>query len=113
ALARLVADLVPGQARSAFDEPWPFPMLPTEVDGWSGRPGLAGHRDGRNPYPRLVVYGQPAVAADADGAQVLTARAGDGEAGLEVVAELRLEACGLLRVRHTLTNAAAGPYTVA
>jgi alpha-galactosidase len=113
ALARLVADLVPGQARSAFDEPWPFPLLPSEVDGWSGRPGLAGHRDGRNPYPRLVLQGKPSVAADAAGAQVLTARAADGEAGVEVVAELRLEASGLLRLRHTVTNAGAGPYTVA
>ncbi len=112
ALERLVADLRPGQPRSAFGEPVPFPLVPTEVDGWSGRPGLAGHRDGRDPFPRLAVVADPAVAIEAGGAQVLTAQAADPEAGLDLALELRLEASGLLRVRQTLTNTGAGVYTL-
>src|SRR3954449_5454538 len=112
ALERLVPDPLPGQPRSAFGEPVPFPLVPTEVDGWSGRPGLAGHRDGRDPFPRLAVVADPAVATEADGAQVLTAHAADPDAGLDLALELRLEASGLLRVRQTLTNTGAGVYTL-
>jgi alpha-galactosidase len=110
ALERLAADLVPGRPRSAFDDPVPFPLLPSEVDGWSGRPGLAGSREGREPFPRLALAEDPVVATDADGAQVLTAHATDPGAGLDVVVELRLEASGLLRVRHTVRNTGAGVY---
>jgi alpha-galactosidase len=112
ALERLAADLVPGQPRSALDDPAPFPLLPSEPDGWSGRPGLAGHREGRDPFPRLVQVGEPVTGTDADGAQVLTASAADTEAGLEVVVELRLEASGLLRSRQTLTSTGSGVYTL-
>ncbi|MGZ4625673.1 MAG: glycoside hydrolase family 36 N-terminal domain-containing protein, partial [Kineosporiaceae bacterium] len=87
-------------------------MLPTEVDGWAGRPGLAGHREGRHPFPRLALAGEASVTTDADGAHRLTATAADAEAGLELVSEMRLEAGGLLRVRHTITNAGDGRYTL-
>src|SRR5205085_3999989 len=110
ALERLVADLLPGQPRSAFGEPVPFPLVPTEVDGWSGRPGLAGHREGRDPFPRLSLTAPPAVSSEPDGAQVLTATAADADAGVEVTSQLRLEASGLLRIRHTLRNVAAEPF---
>jgi alpha-galactosidase len=112
ALDQLAADLVPGQPRSAFDDPVPFPLLPSEVDGWSGRPGLAGHREGQHPFPRLAIEGEPALATDVVGAQVLTAHAADPDAGLDVVVELRLEASGLLRVRQRLTNTGSGVYTL-
>lgn len=115
ALARLAADLTPVRRQSGPDDPWPFPLLPSEVDGWSGRPGLAGHRDGRDPFPRLRLdpaAGAPSVTTEPDGAQVLAAHATDPDAGLTVRAELRLEASGLLRVRHSLTNTGDGPYTV-
>ncbi|MGZ4612544.1 MAG: alpha-galactosidase [Kineosporiaceae bacterium] len=112
ALARLAADLVPGRPHAGLDEPWPFPLLPTEVDGWAGRAGLAGHREGRHPFPRLALAGVASVTTDADGAHRLTATAADAEAGLEIVSEMRLEAGGLLRVRHTVTNSGDGRYTL-
>jgi alpha-galactosidase len=112
ALARLAADLVPSTAHSGLDEPWPFPLVPTQVDGWSGRPGLAGHREGRHPFPRLDLTAPPSVSAEPDGGQLLTATAADADAGVEVTSQLRLEASGLLRLRHTLTNVGAGPFTV-
>ena len=51
-LAALVADLVPGVAHNAIDEPLRLSLLPGQPDGWEGRPGLSGHRDGAAPFPR-------------------------------------------------------------
>jgi alpha-galactosidase len=112
ALERLAADLQPGLARSGFDEPWPFPLLPGQVDGWTGRPGLSGSRGGLAPYPHLELAAPAEVHPDDGGAQVLTARGVDNGAGLEVSNELRLEPTGLLRVRHTVTNTGEGPYAL-
>ena len=47
---------VPARRRvphTALDAPWPLTLLPGQPDGWSGRPGLAGHRDGADLFPRL------------------------------------------------------------
>ena len=111
ALHRLATDLTPAVGHSGLDEPWPFPLLPGEADGWSGRPGLAGHRDGRAPFAAPALAGPVAVTDDA-GAQVLTARGADPSVGVEVFCELRLEPSGLLRVRHAVTNTGTGVYTV-
>ena len=37
ALTRLIDDLAPGVGNSALDEPWPFTLVPSQADGWSGR----------------------------------------------------------------------------
>jgi alpha-galactosidase len=112
ACARLVADLVPGVPPSALDDPWPFTLLPGEPDGWAGRPGLAGHRDGVAPFPRFAVRSPPVKTTEPDGGQCLEVTAADGAAGLELRSQVRLEAAGLLRVRHTVTNTGPGTYTV-
>ena len=111
ALVRLVADLTPAVGHAGLDEPWPFPLLPGEADGWSGRPGLAGHRDGRSPFAAPALMG-PVDVTDDGGAQVLTAHGADPSAGVEVACELRLEPGGLLRVRHAVTNTGSGVYTL-
>ena len=94
-----------------FDDAAPFTLLPGEPDGWSGRPGLAGHRGGADVFPRLVLTAPVAPGAEGS-AQVLRAEAADVGAGVATVSELRLEASGLLRVRHTVINAGSGEYTV-
>lgn len=111
ARSALARDVVPGTAPSAFDAPWRFTLLPGEPDGWSGTPGLAGHRDGSAPFPRLRALEAVDLRED-DGASELLARAGDGEAGLEVTCRLRLEATGLLRVQHEVANVGQGTYTL-
>ncbi|MBI4943233.1 MAG: alpha-galactosidase [Actinobacteria bacterium] len=113
ARARLVAALAPAVPHSALDTPWPLTLLPGEPDGWSGRPGLAGHRDGADLFPRLVTDGAPTVATTDDGAQELVVDAADVAAGIATRSVLRLEADGLLRVRHTVTNTGAGTYVLA
>ena len=113
ARAALVRAVVPGVPHSALDDPWPFTLLPGEPDGWSGRPGLAGHRDGADLFPRLRTTAAPAVTAEPDGAQRLVVEAADAAAGVATTSELLLEPDGLLRVRHTVTNTGEGRYTLA
>src|SRR4249920_1162536 len=109
---RLAADLTSAMPFSAFDSWWPLTLLPGEPDGWSGRPGLAGHRGGADVFPRLVVREQPVIEHE-DGAASLVVEAADPQSGLATRSELRLEACGVLRIRHTVTNTGATGYTVA
>ncbi len=110
-LRDLVAGLAPAVPHSALDEPWPFTLLPGEPDGWSGRPGLAGHRDGAAVFPRLRLTAAPDVQDD-DGAAVVTVASADPAAGVAVTSVLRLEPSGVLRLRHTLTSTGEGTYTL-
>ncbi len=109
-LARLVDDLT-GVAvgHSAHDLPWPLTLLPGEVDGWSGRPGLAGDRDGGDVFPRWTTAGHH-LTVEPDGAQLLQVEARAEAAGLALTTQLRLEPSGLLRLRHTITNTGRTPY---
>ncbi len=110
---RLAADLVVGVPHSALDQPWPLTLLPGQADGWSGRPGLAGDRDGADLFPRWALTDTPTVTVERDGAQRVDVHAGDPRAGLALATQLRLEPSGLVRVRHTLTNTGTGIYRVA
>lgn len=94
------ADLVLAQDRavspSAYDAAWPLTLLPTEHDGWEGRPGIAGQVGGR---PLVPVWDEVAVAGtDAE----LVVDATSDELTLSIV--LALDAAGVLRVRQTVTN---------
>ena len=94
------ADLVLAQDRavspSAYDAAWPLTLLPTEHDGWEGRPGIAGQVGGR---PLVPVWDEVAVAGtDAE----LVVDATSDELTLSII--LALDAAGVLRVRQTVTN---------
>ncbi|HEY6794726.1 MAG TPA: alpha-galactosidase [Kineosporiaceae bacterium] len=110
-LEALAAALVPGLPFAGLDERWPLTLLPGEPDGWSGGPGLTGHREGTSVFPRLALTAPAAVRAE-DGAQVLVAEAADPDAGVATASELRLEPSGLVRLRHTVTNTGPGLYTL-
>jgi len=88
ALERLAEAVVPAVPASALDSPGPLTLLPGEPDGWSGRPGLAGHRDGADAFPRLRLTEPVRVEQTADGAQLLTARAADPVAGVGTVSDV-------------------------
>ncbi|WP_091348733.1 alpha-galactosidase [Micromonospora rhizosphaerae] len=47
-LTDLVDATIPPVMPSSFDAPTVLSLLPEPSAGWSGRPGLAGHRDGRD-----------------------------------------------------------------
>ena len=110
--ALLAASTLP-LPRSALDAPMAFTVLPVESDGWSGAPGLAGHRDGSHAHPVLRLTG-PVEVRDGDraGGRVV-ARAADPRCGVEVQVTLTLTAHGVLEVDAAVTNTGAGRYELA
>ncbi|MCK2216391.1 alpha-galactosidase [Actinomadura sp. ATCC 31491] len=102
------ADLAPVLASLAAAPP----LLPAQGDGWYGRPGLAGSRDGEH-WP--VRWSLDRVDADArpGAGGTATIAASDARAGLALVSELGMDAGGLVTLRHTITNTAASPYRLA
>ncbi len=102
ACRRLADDLQVAVPNAVLDDPWPFTLLPGQADGWAGTPGLAGSRDDGVSYPRWRTDAVESVTED-DGAPVLICRASDPAIGLQLVSQLRLEAGGLVRIRHTVS----------
>lgn len=92
----LVLALARAVSPSAVDAAWPLTVLPTEHDGWEGRPAVAGQVAGR---PLVPVWGAVVVE---QGSQTLTIEARSDEVSLHSV--LVLDDAGVLRVRHALTN---------
>ncbi|PZF27462.1 alpha-galactosidase [Curtobacterium sp. MCPF17_051] len=99
------ADVVP-VAPNEMDDPVRLSVLPEPHRGWSGRPGLAGHRDGADWSPAFTVTSlavtDTAVTADAE----------DTVAGLTVRVTIEMLGSGLVRARASVTNTADGVYTV-
>ncbi|WP_412168045.1 alpha-galactosidase [Curtobacterium flaccumfaciens pv. flaccumfaciens] len=99
------ADVTP-VSPNEMDDPVRLSVLPEPHRGWSGRPGLAGHRDGADWSPAFTVTSlavtDSAVTADAE----------DTVAGLTVRVTIEMLGSGLVRARATVTNTADGVYTV-
>ncbi|UWD80458.1 alpha-galactosidase [Curtobacterium flaccumfaciens] len=93
---------------SALDARWPLTVLPTERDGWEGRPGIAGHVDGMPLVPRWRDVAT-AVVSVADGQRIVVTAESDSVA---LRSEFALDTAGVLRVRHTVTNTHAEPVHV-
>ncbi|MFD6566459.1 alpha-galactosidase [Micromonospora profundi] len=108
-LRHLVDATVPPVVPSSFDEPPVLSLLPEPSAGWSGRPGLAGHRDGRDWSTAFHLDGLD-VDDTGQGAAGLTVRASDQAAGLSLTIEITLDPHGLLTVRHLLRNDGDGAY---
>ncbi len=110
-LARLAADLIPGVSHNALDKAGRFSLSPGQSEGWLGRPGLSGHRDGADSFPRFQVTGST-LTPEADGGTEFVVTATDQPAGLALTIWLRLEATGVLRISTAVTNIGSGRYTV-
>jgi len=99
------ADVTP-VSPNEMDDPVRLSVLPEPHRGWSGRPGLAGHRDGADWSPAFTVTSlavtDSAVTADAE----------DTVAGLTVRVAIEMLGSGLVRARAGVTNTADGVYTV-
>ncbi len=108
-LRQLTDATVPPVVPSSFDEPTVLSLLPEASAGWSGRPGLAGHRDGRDWSTSFRLDGVDVRDTDPDAA-LLTVRASDSAAGLTVTIEITLDPYGLLTVRHRLRNDGDSAY---
>jgi len=84
---------------SALDDEWPLTVLPSEHDGWEGRPGFAAHRAGQVSLP--VWH---SVEMTGDDTRVLITAADEG---LRLRVEMTLDDAGVLRVTHELLNTGA------
>ncbi|MBO4205560.1 alpha-galactosidase [Micromonospora echinofusca] len=97
-----VAPVVP----SSFDAPTVLSLLPQPGEGWSGRPALAGHRNGA---AWATAFRLDDLDLDADAGRV-TVRATDTVAALTLTVELELDPHGVLTVRHRLRNDGTSGY---
>lgn len=104
-LGALAAATASGVSPSALDEPWPLTLLPTEADGWSGRPGIELVRN-----DRLVIPHWSDIHWRVEGqAFLLTATAG----GLEFRLSLALDDAGVITVRQSIRNTGSDRLGVA
>ncbi|TDC60515.1 alpha-galactosidase [Micromonospora sp. KC207] len=108
-LPTLVAAGVPPVVASSFDAPTVLSLLPEASAGWSGRPGLAGHRAGTawSTAFRLDVLD---VADEPAGSARVTVTATDPDAALTLTIEVELDPTGLVLLRHRLRNDGDAPY---
>ncbi|SDQ65807.1 alpha-galactosidase [Curtobacterium sp. UNCCL20] len=104
-VALAAADVAP-VAQNEVDVPVRLAILPEPHRGWTGRPGLSGHRDGRDWSPAFTVS-----TLDVTDTSV-TVEAEDTTAGLALRLTVELLASGLVRTRAAVTNTGAGTYTV-
>lgn len=81
---------------SALDRPWPFTILPTERDGWEGRPGMVAARDDG---PLLPDWSVTRLLRSSVGF-TLDAVA----SGVELHSAIRLDDAGVLRIEHSVRN---------
>ncbi len=87
----------------------PISLLPEHGSGYSGRPGLEGHRsNGAGWSPRFtLVSAEQLSEADRDRAVVLSL---DAHEGLELATEFEVLASGVLRTKVSIHNVADTPY---
>jgi alpha-galactosidase len=102
-LARLTE---PRRARGFLDAPTVVSVLPEASNGWQGRPGLEGDRDGRAWSTRLVVRSLDVIEGpeSPDCVAEVRCRATDEAAGLEVAWTLQMLRGGAARQRARVAN---------
>ena len=115
-----VAALVVTGIRTTDGNPVDVPvrqaLLPSQGDGWTGRPGLSGHRAGGADWsPRFVttsvtVDGRAVSDRSLVAGSAVLVSAEDLAAGLELELEVELCAGGLLRSRASVTNVSESVY---
>ncbi|MGB5950960.1 MAG: glycoside hydrolase family 36 N-terminal domain-containing protein, partial [Ornithinimicrobium sp.] len=95
----------PATPQSGLDDAWPLTLLPSETDGWSGRPGITAHREGRTTIPRFANAAITRSENDHDigGAEVMV-HATDERAEIGWSCRLRLDTHGVLSMQHSVTN---------
>ena len=90
---------------SALDVAWPLTILPTERDGWEGRPALSGAASGAPLHPDWSVTD---VDADEHGFSIMASAE-----GMTLHSSLRFDDAGVLRIDHRVINDDDVPLTIA
>ncbi|MFF1573477.1 alpha-galactosidase [Leifsonia sp. NPDC058292] len=93
-----------GVSSSALDQPWPLTVLPTETDGWAGRPGFVAEQG-----DELIVAEWDDVSVDAHPSG-LSYRAASRQLAFEYT--LRIDEAGLVHVHQSLANLSGAPIRV-
>jgi alpha-galactosidase len=81
-------------------------VVPGQADGWAGRPGVSGHRDGAWPHLRL------AVDRYAEDGNALRISARDADAGVAVAVHIVMEPSGVVRMRTEVRNDGDSVFTL-
>ncbi|MGL5825925.1 MAG: alpha-galactosidase [Nocardioides sp.] len=102
----------PGIAHSSLDQPRQTGIVPESVRGFTGTPALTGMRLAPDGSPLVVTprldRWRYRFADSAAGSQDLVLAGDDAEAGWAVRLHLGVTDAGLVRMRTTVTNSAAG-----
>ncbi|MCY7413768.1 MAG: alpha-galactosidase, partial [Salinibacterium sp.] len=106
-LERFVAAQTVAVPPSSIGHPAVQSLFPVASEGWSGTPGLAGHRGKRTVEPSFSLLN---LTQPDDNCVVV--QLADVAAGLEVRVELSLSSEGLLDVRSSVTNTGADDFTL-
>ena len=98
----------------SVDGPVDVAVLPEQSAGWTGTPGLTGHRDGASFSTQFTVVATALRTEDlAPGiAAQLSVTARDDDAGLHLVYTLELTRSGLVRHRGRVTNTGDDAFTL-
>ena len=89
---------------SRVDVPERVSLLPMPADGWVGRPGITGSREGRAFSPSFDLVGERPAEASQTIAVGRIFSASDEVALLDLTVEVEMAKSGLIRLRATLTN---------
>ena len=103
-LTEMVAANRPQQRVGDIDAPSVVGLVPAAAEGWTGAPGLEGHRARSAFSPAFVCVG--AVV----GERSLVLSCADSESALALEIEIQVDPSGLVRQRLTLTNEGESEY---
>lgn len=92
----LVAASRRGVSPSALDQPWPLTVLPTDIDGWQGRPALVVRTENR-----VLAQKWTDVHVDASEHQISVQAS---TAQFSICIEYRVNSSGVIEVRQGITN---------
>ncbi|MFD6177037.1 MULTISPECIES: alpha-galactosidase [unclassified Isoptericola] len=109
-LDAVVRAIRPQQRVGDIDHPSPVSLVPVQAEGWTGSPGLEGHRRRAAFAPSFRCISH-SISTDA-GAMRAVLRCSDPDAGLDLDITLDVLPSGLVRQRLVLRNVDDGAYTV-
>ncbi|HEY3477645.1 MAG TPA: glycoside hydrolase family 36 N-terminal domain-containing protein, partial [Streptomyces sp.] len=109
----LLRATLPPPPVASVDAPVLLRLIPQQSDGWTGRPGVAGDREGRFPHLRLELVRLSGADRHGRVGGHLLIETRDAEADVSVHTELLMEPSGVVRVRHTVVNDGPGVFAPA
>ncbi|MCM3779225.1 alpha-galactosidase [Microbacterium hydrocarbonoxydans] len=94
----------PAQLNNSPDTPRTFSALPTEFEGWSGTPAIAGNAQGRATTPRPHLVAHDIEASDPTGGGRIALEFEDAVTGLRTTLRYHLDEHGVLAVDTTIVR---------